>query len=642
MAKRFRSSSRIAFLFIGRNRSFAAALLCLLLADGHALARRAEPGEAEVSGDQTKIEINIKADGTYEYVFEALRTILNEAGRSKLGTMRFPYNAEASEFEVLVAETIVDGKTHTVSREFIEDKPRASQISGFDQQNQVIVAFPHVEVGAQVHLKYRLRTKEVPFLGFYSSEEHFGAGVFDKMREVTYTSELPLHYTVSDPFKVLDVKERKTDDDLVVVTARLKEPFFFSVVDEEKFTFLNRAQQTFIVLATSKSFEDLARSVAKDHDKVMDAKLPETFAPILERARKDKSFVDVANTVTSMIADQIRYMGDWRPVRGSYVPRALERIAVSRFGDCKDFAALTGAVLRRLGYKAQIAWVERSRMPSEITWLPSDSFFNHAIVRAEAEGKTYWIDATNRFSFAQGIPEDIYDRSALVIDPVKPRIEKIPLPPTTEATLKINNQFKFDREGDASAQYRVELSGRRAIPWTGIGRYSSKEALDHSLTKWAARGKFTKWSKVGKYDVTSRIVKTLPLSVDVGLRKAAVKSTKGFVYILDPGLFDFLINIDSAKYLSNVFIGLPEVLEFREELLDSRLVGKPPPVCEMESPWITARRKIETSGKKIIVIQNVLVRKSVISNEELKSQAFKDLQTGIENCLGDFAVSFEI
>ena len=128
--------------------------------------------------------------------------------------------------------------------------------------------------------------------------------------------------------------------------------------------------------------------------------------------------IEKLNTVTSLLAENINYLGDWRPISGLYVPRDLEAIANTKLADCKDFSAATAAILRKLGMEAHISWVKRGLGAFESpTPLPTMTEFNHAIVRAVTSGRTYWVDPTNFSSFAQGIFPDIADKRTLTLDP---------------------------------------------------------------------------------------------------------------------------------------------------------------------------------------------------------------------------------
>jgi transglutaminase-like putative cysteine protease len=79
---------------------------------------------------------------------------------------------------------------------------------------------------------------------------------------------------------------------------------------------------------------------------------------------------------------------------GGLIPRSVEAIWASRFGDCKDAAQLYVAGARRNGLDACAALVSTTLGPSLDGFLPSPAVFNHCIVRLRLSGATYWLDPT--------------------------------------------------------------------------------------------------------------------------------------------------------------------------------------------------------------------------------------------------------
>jgi hypothetical protein len=77
-----------------------------------------------------------------------------------------------------------------------------------------------------------------------------------------------------------------------------------------------------------------------------------------------------------------------------YVPRSLEEIWRTRFGDCKDKSRLLSALLQRLGVEACPALVNTD-MGWDLKGMPAHPrAFDHCIVRARIGGATWWLDGT--------------------------------------------------------------------------------------------------------------------------------------------------------------------------------------------------------------------------------------------------------
>lgn len=87
-------------------------------------------------------------------------------------------------------------------------------------------------------------------------------------------------------------------------------------------------------------------------------------------------------------------MGD-----GNYKPAPADLTWQRRFGDCKGKTALLIALLRELGIAAEPVAVATTGGDSLSTRLPMVGAFDHVIVRAQAGGRTWWLDGTGSGSW---------------------------------------------------------------------------------------------------------------------------------------------------------------------------------------------------------------------------------------------------
>lgn len=90
---------------------------------------------------------------------------------------------------------------------------------------------------------------------------------------------------------------------------------------------------------------------------------------------------------------EIRYFGVEIGVN-SHRPAHPNTTFQRRFGDCKDKSLLLATLLNTLGIEARPALVSLDRNRGVEALLPGPHVFDHAIVRAVVDGKTYWLDAT--------------------------------------------------------------------------------------------------------------------------------------------------------------------------------------------------------------------------------------------------------
>ncbi|MBO9667485.1 MAG: DUF3857 domain-containing protein, partial [Bdellovibrio sp.] len=84
--------------------------------------------------------------------------------------VRISFNSSGGTLKILEAKTINRNKVMKVSPKAIEIKPLASAGQGFDAQSQATIAYPDVNVGSKIFLKYQKEIRpSVPGLFTYES-----------------------------------------------------------------------------------------------------------------------------------------------------------------------------------------------------------------------------------------------------------------------------------------------------------------------------------------------------------------------------------------------------------------------------------------------------------------------------------------
>lgn len=80
---------------------------------------------------------------------------------------------------------------------------------------------------------------------------------------------------------------------------------------------------------------------------------------------------------------------------GNLTPAAADETWQRRYGDCKAKTVLLLALLRELGVEAEAVLVNNSGTDDGLNErLPSPRMFDHVLVRARVDGKSYWLDGT--------------------------------------------------------------------------------------------------------------------------------------------------------------------------------------------------------------------------------------------------------
>lgn len=93
------------------------------------------------------------------------------------------------------------------------------------------------------------------------------------------------------------------------------------------------------------------------------------------------------------VQDDIRYLFNGQ-AQGNYVPQSPAVTWEVRSGDCKAKTLLLMAMLDRLGIASEAVLVSATLGDAVPERLPSMGAFDHVVVRAKVDGRSYWLDGT--------------------------------------------------------------------------------------------------------------------------------------------------------------------------------------------------------------------------------------------------------
>lgn len=592
------------------------------------------PAEIEFSAS----DIIVDQEGKLEEIVEKQVKILNETGRNLFGVERIHFNENIERIEIIEAKTIVDGREYAVPKEMIEIKPLASEINGFDQLSQIFISYPHVGVGTKLYLKYKAKILKQPLPSYFALKYSYGQGAYWKKATLKLKSELPFHMIVNDPKERLTIKRCKKGKyyQLDIIS---KKPAYDDLMNEPTTNQIPNNQKTWVSVSTFDRYEDFSKAVAKDYENVLIQELPPLQEAIKKAAANISNPVDQINKVTSLLSEKIRYMGDWRTIEGKLSPRSLKAVADSGVGDCKDYSASTAAILKALGYKAQVATVMRgTSYISPEKSLPSFSMFNHAIVKVTTpDKKVFWIDPTNFASMADGIFPDISERPALVLDTKDPSYEKIPSIHYQHARMDIKGVIEIKENNILSTEGELKLIGESAQDFTGAALNHSLQVIEEAtiLTLCGEASPLKK--KVILPPLDSRIVKDMAISYSYEQENHLLLTNMGYGILFN---FSWASNIidTSITQEGTTFVGLPMTLHRTFIIKNVDADQAKALAYAFTSPWVEAKRECHLSDRGVEMVENIAILKSFVTAEEVKSKEFQDLRQTIKKYCSKIAL----
>ena len=392
-------------------------LLLSFLIPVQVLAVWALKEEASIECLHKNTTYRIKKDGTWIMEEEVELKALTESGRQELARHLYTYDATTSTFTVLEAKTINGEIISNVPIEKIEDKPLASDPTKLSNIHQIFLAFENVSIGSIITIKYIFHFFKAQIEGYFSKSIDFREGYLWTNCNITFESELPLFTKMNDPRNSLDITENKQASSFHIM---LRKPIFEYLTCEPSVSVAIPSLYTSFSVSTEQDYGQIGRFFAKPFEAVLRGPLPRDLEEIQRNASTLTDEVDCIDTIVIQLINKITYLSNETTLANFTESRPLQDIISSGQGDCKEYSTCLAALLRNLGYTANIALINRGQDYIEEDTLPCPNF-NHALVKAIGpSGKIYWVDPTNNVTMAGGIFPDIADRPVLVLDPYHP------------------------------------------------------------------------------------------------------------------------------------------------------------------------------------------------------------------------------
>ncbi|OHX12331.1 hypothetical protein BI347_01535 [Chromobacterium sphagni] len=603
---------------------FPASLLTttLVLASPAILAARQPAAEAPLALN-TSINCRHNADNSLDCTTRNQFTILKPAGKDFLSRIDFTY-PDTDTLEVVDGEVRQQGgKVVKLEKSQVETRAAPNPYAGVSRDKQTWLAFPELAVGSVVSYQVKHHIAAPPL-----SREMLYRLDFDP-EPVRYDS---YHFELSSPRPLLSRSELM-DGFKTAVSADNKR----ITVDQQGSRYLNFTNEwnnsalrgwPRLSIATSDAPQQHFGVYAERYNSILAAALPPGAAAVVAEQQGKPAAQQVA-AFMQHINSHYRYLNDQRLAERGLVPFTLAEIEQHGYGDCKDLATLLTAMLRRAGIEAEPALVFRGNY-AQPPLLPGLGTVNHMIVRAEIDGKTEWLDATNPFFAASRIMPDLQERvSYLMGRDGKVRQDFIPLQaPTLSST--VNRTETLKRDSSARIVSQSQLSGWPLIEMTMQDRYQGSSSTEQSVCH--GLGNQAQNCKVERAPTGFLIPERYAIRVG-GDDVRALEKISG-LYLYDPRLESRWNDFDNYRDNGNqadVYLGDPEIIERTVELQGAQAI-QPAFSCQARSPWfdLDLRQSATAAG---IRYQYRLTRKvRWLSHNDIVSPEFAALNRQARAC----------
>lgn len=609
-------------------------IILLLLSPLISNARLATEEDFSYIVQNTQTEIIINQDGSYETNETMTYKVLKDAAKDQLSLYKIQFDPSTEDVSIVEAYVENGSAKIIVDKSNIHNSSIAAKGLGLVSVSEIAIAFSQIKPGSLVYIKCKVKNKIGVFGKYFTHNITYGSRYLEMQNSLKITSPRPLFFKSSDPTKVLTISQHKIKDGPYLLEAQMKGPYVNIAVQENGT--IPKTDYTTLTISNLETWPKLrkfinSRIVLPQQKET----LPQPLLQALSSIAPEATFEKKVDTILSYITSEYDYLGDWRGA-GKYIPKPIDKIVADRFGDCKDFSNLLLRMLQHLGIKADYALVERSYDPQLISEenMPSHEYFNHMIVRVENEGKTYWIDPTNKYSIGLNTRNDINERNALVLGKNKNILEKIEKTNSTKDLLFNSKNYVFSSADEASVDAHFKMGGEISRLILDGLKGKSKVEFQDAMLKMIARNEHTVVSSFNSLDTKEKAYYDLNIKTKYIANKIAQKDGHS------PENFIVLPNIDIIAVLGNFrksnvgSLSLQLIPNIKNEYFYKNifLAGSSPRVCDIKSEWLDATRKIEKRADGIILNDEVIIKKPQLTPDDYNHKGFEAIIGDAARC----------
>lgn len=178
-----------------------------------------------------------------------------------------------------------------------------------------------------------------------------------------------------------------------------------------------------------------------------------TVMKIVEGKQTDLEKVEA---VFYWVQDNIRYVA-FEDGIAAFKPDACQNVLSKKYGDCKGMANLIKSMLVVLGYDARLVWIGTSRLNYDYT-IPTVGSSNHMICALFLNGKTYYLDGTEKFIGLEDYAHRIQGRPVMIENGESYIIDTVPNLPYTRNQHDRTASFVIQEDGKITGKV-IEVIG---------------------------------------------------------------------------------------------------------------------------------------------------------------------------------------
>lgn len=378
-------------------------------------------------------------------------------------------------FEILEAFTRkADGTVVKADpQDFITQDGAVGAAASFGDVKVHQIPFRDVTVGDTTVLTVRITEKQHYLPGEYS--QPIMATPMAGTRNLDVTLRAPADLAIRHDEQQLAYEERKEGDEIV----RHWSGAVGSAITEKDVANLAFAIPG-VRFSTFASYEAIATAYY-DGARPALAVTPEIDRLAAEITAGKTEPRDQAQAIFAWVTRNIRYVAVTFG-NGRYVPNDTHTILSRRFGDCKDHAALFGALLAAKGIDSEQALIgldAEYRLPQ----TPLLQAFNHVIVYVPALDR--YLDPSFAFGSFEHLPMKDFGKPVVRVSQHGARLATTPVPAIDDNVANLDTQVTMTRTGHEQGRTTIAARGELADALRGFLAQTEAKGKDSQMANLA-------------------------------------------------------------------------------------------------------------------------------------------------------------
>jgi transglutaminase-like putative cysteine protease len=398
-------------------------------------------------------DYQVNADGTFSVLEDIVVRTLNEDGVRVAGQAVVGHNESFHQADVVSAFTLKkDGTRIDVPAEsiYIREPPLSQAAPVFSDTKLKVIVFPNLSAGDKIAYQIRTVQKKALFPGHFSMTQVFGmARIYEDVRiDVSVPAGALRLYTDAVDINGGQIEDQAERQRWRWTAKNLNLPPTASRRLD--------GSEPYVIASTFRDYAALAaaygaRARLGDVGGTKIKALAEELTAGVDEPREQ------ARALYNWVSRNIRYVAVFLGASG-VVPHEPETVLANRYGDCKDQAALLGALLAAKAIASSPVLIN-ARGGGKLPKVPNTTTFDHVITYIPS--LDVYLDSSTSYAPFGVLPPILADKPVLIVSEAS--LRKTPATDSMTNRSHVKTHLVFSEDGSAAGETTITEQGPLAV-----------------------------------------------------------------------------------------------------------------------------------------------------------------------------------